>query len=84
MFQRCAIMLNRELADARCAICSKAVEADAGPQLFLAEKRELICCECGEAEAPELAALLRLAEAAQSYLAVILESADRLTPEDLD
>ena len=84
MFRRCAIMLNRRVADARCAICSKAIEAAIGPQLFLAENRELICYECGETEAPELAALLRLAESAQSYIAVILESADRLTPEDLE
>lgn len=77
-------MLNRKLADARCAICSRAVEADIGPQLFLAESQELICCECGVVEAPELAALLCLAESAQSYIAVILESADRLTPEDLE
>ncbi len=84
MLRRFAIMLNRKLADARCAICSKAVEADIGPQLFLTEDRELICCECGETEAPELAALLRLAEAAQSYVAVLLESADRVTLEDLD
>ena len=84
MFRRCAIMLNRKLADARCAICSKVIEADVGPQLFLAESRELICDECADTEAPELAALLRLAESAQSYIAVILESADRLTPEDLE
>ena len=84
MFRRCAIMLNRKSADAHCAICSKAIEADIGPQLFLAENRELICYECGDAEAPELAALLRFAEAAQSYVAVILESADRVTLEDLD
>lgn len=84
MFRRCAIMLNRTVADARCAICSKAIEADVGPQLFLADNRELICYECGDSEAPELAALLRLAEATQSYVAVILESADRVTPEDLD
>ena len=77
-------MLNRKSADVRCAICSKAIEADVGPQLFLAESRELICYECGDAEAPELAALLRLAESAQAYVAVILESADRLTPEDLE
>ena len=77
-------MLNRKWADARCAICSKAVESAIGPQLFLAEYRELICDECGDAEAPELAALLRLAESAQSYIAIILESADRLTPEDLE
>jgi hypothetical protein len=77
-------MLNRKLADARCAICSKAIEADAGPKLFLAESQELICNECGDAEAPELAALLRLAESALSYMAVIIESADRFTPEDLE
>jgi hypothetical protein len=77
-------MLNRKLADARCAVCSKPIEADVGPQLFLAEKRELICYECGDDEAPELTALLRLAEAAQSYIAVILESADRVTLEDLE
>jgi hypothetical protein len=77
-------MLNRKLADARCAVCSKAVEADVGPQLFLTENRELICYECGDVEAPELTALLRLAEAAQSYIAVILESADRVTLEDLE
>lgn len=84
MFRRCAIMLNRKSADARCAICSKVMEADVGPQLFLAENRELICYECGDAEAPELAALLRLAEATQSYVAVIIESADHVTLEDLD
>lgn len=84
MFRRCAIMLNRKLADARCAICSKVMEADIGPQLFLAEHRELICYECGDDEAPELAALLRLAESSQSYISVIIESADRLTPEDLE
>ena len=84
MFRRCAIMLNRKWGDARCAICSKAIEADVGPQLFLVESRELICHECGGTEAPELTALLRLAESAQSYIAAILESADRLTPEDLD
>ena len=84
MFRRCAIMLNWKLADALCAICSKAMEADVGPQLFLAENRELICVECGDTQAPELAALLRLAESAQSYIAVILESADRFTPEDLE
>ena len=66
MFRRCAIMLNRTLADTRCSICSKAIEADARPQLFLIENQELICYDCGDAEAPELAALLRLAEAAQS------------------
>ncbi|HLM55949.1 MAG TPA: hypothetical protein VK422_07430 [Pyrinomonadaceae bacterium] len=60
------------------------MEADIGPQLFLTENRELICYECGDTEAPELAALLRFAEAAQSYAAVILESADRVTLEDLD
>ncbi len=84
MLRRCAIMLNRRPAEARCAVCSKAVEADIGPQLYLAETRQLVCCECGDNEAPELTALLRLAASAQSYIAVILESADRLTPEDLE
>jgi len=81
---RCyAVKLNRKLTGGPCAICSKAVDADIGPELFLVDNWELVCRRCGREEAPELVALLELAEASKAYFTAIFESEDRFTPEDL-
>jgi hypothetical protein len=80
---RFLIRLNRRFGDSLCAICNKPLELDTGPHLFTSEGGH-VCSDCGRELAPELAALLELAKAAEHYVAVIFESADRGAPEDLD
>lgn len=48
-----------------CALCGESVEADEGPQLFVADSLEIVCRDCGRQHAPPLAALLDLAQQAQ-------------------
>jgi DNA-directed RNA polymerase subunit RPC12/RpoP len=81
--RRFLIKLNRRLRNSICAVCGKTWELDVGPDLFTAEGGH-VCSDCGREVAPELAALLGLAKAAEHYIAVIFESADRATPEDLE
>jgi hypothetical protein len=81
--RRFLIKLNRRIRDSICAVCRKTSELDVGPDLFTSEGGH-VCSDCGREAAPELAALLGLAKAAEHYIAVIFESADRGTPEDLD
>ena len=77
------IKLNRRIRDSVCAVCGKTSELDVGPDLFSSEGGH-VCADCGREAAPELAALLGLAKAAEHYIAVIFESADRVAPEDLE
>jgi hypothetical protein len=81
--RRFLIELNRRVGDSVCAVCGKTLELDVGPDLFTSEGGH-VCSDCGLAAAPELTALLRLAKAAEYYIAVIFESADRFAPEDLE
>jgi hypothetical protein len=48
-----------------CGLCGTPVLLAEGLQLFLAEKRRPVCPGCGRRAAPELAALLALASAAE-------------------
>jgi hypothetical protein len=80
---RFLIRLNRRVGDSVCAVCGKTSELDVGPDLFTSEGGH-VCSACGREAAPELAALLGVAKAAEHYIAVIFESADRFAPEDLD
>ncbi len=48
-----------------CGLCGAAVVLAEGPQLLLAEKRRPVCLCCGRGAAPELAALVGLASAAE-------------------
>ncbi len=82
-YRRFLIKLNRRIRDHVCAACGKTSEVDVGPDLFTSDG-EYICSDCGREFAPELTALLGLAKAAEHYIAVIFESADRFAPEDLD
>ena len=81
--RRFLIKLNRRIRDSACAVCGNISEVDVGPDLFTSEGR-YVCSDCGRESAPELTALLGLANAAEHYIAVIFESADRAAPEDLD
>lgn len=81
--RRFLIKLNRRLRDSVCAVCGKTSEIDVGPDLFTGEGAH-VCSNCGRSAAPELTALLGLAKAAEHYIAVIFESADRAVAEDLD
>ena len=81
--RRFLIKLNRRIRDSVCTVCGKTSELDVGPDLFTSEG-EHVCANCGRDAAPELTALLGLAKAAEHYIAVIFESADRAVPEDLD
>jgi len=81
--RRFLIKLNRRIRDSVCTVCGKPSELDVGPDLFTSEG-EHVCSNCGREAAPELTALLGLANAAEHYIAVIFESADRAVPEDLD
>lgn len=81
--RRFLIKLNRRIRDSACAVCGKTSEVDVGPDLFTSEGG-YVCTECGRDAAPELTALLGIAKAAEHYIAVIFESADRAAPEDLD
>ena len=81
--QRFLIKLNRRYGDSVCAMCGKTSELDIGPELFTSEGGR-VCSDCGREAAPELTALLGLAKAAELYIAVVFESADRFTPEDLE
>lgn len=81
--RRILIKLNRRIRDSACAVCGKTSEVDVGPDLFTSEGG-YVCADCGREAAPELTALLGLAKAAEHYIAVIFESADRAAPEDLD
>jgi hypothetical protein len=80
---RFLIKLNRRFGDSVCAVCEKTLELDVGPNLFTWDGGH-VCSDCGRAGAPELTALLGLAQAAEHYIAVIFESADHAVPEDLD
>ncbi len=73
---RFLIKLNRRLRDAVCTVCGKTSELDVGPELFTSEGGH-VCPNCGREAAPELTALLALTKAAEHYIAVIFESADR-------
>lgn len=81
--RRFLIKLNRRVRDSVCTVCGKTSELDVGPDLFTAEDG-YVCSDCGREAAPELTALLGLAKAAEHYIAVIFESADRAAPEDLE
>jgi hypothetical protein len=48
-----------------CGICGQRTTAPAGTQLVLAEGLELVCPDCGRKNAPSLAALVNLADAAE-------------------
>ena len=75
------IKMNRRPRDSACAVCGKTSELDVGPVLFTSTGGH-VCPDCGRKAAPELAALLALAMAAEHYIAVIFESADHPDPED--
>lgn len=77
------VKLNRRVRDSVCSVCGKTLELDVGPDLFTCEGG-YVCSDCGRKAAPELTALLGLAKAAEHYIAVIFESADRADPEDFD
>jgi DNA-directed RNA polymerase subunit RPC12/RpoP len=77
------IKLNRRIQDSVCVVCWKSSELDVGPELFTSEGGH-VCPECGREVAPELAALLGLAKAAEHYIAVIFESADRAEHAELE
>jgi hypothetical protein len=83
MTQQFFIKLNRRIGEASCAICAKSSELEIGPELFNFVG-ERICLDCGRNAAPELASLLELAQAAEHHFSVMIESADRFTPEDLE
>ena len=83
MNHRFLVKLNRRVRDSVCAVCGKTTELDVGPDLFTADGKH-VCSQCGREAAPELAALLGLAKAAEHYIAVIFESGDRAAAEDMD
>ena len=59
------IQCSEDAAFETCALCGEAVEADEGPQLFVADSLEIVCQDCGRQNSPPLAALLDLAREAQ-------------------
>jgi hypothetical protein len=67
--KRLAIKLNNAITNDPCAICGARTDPT-GIDLFLADTWELVCIECGRKHAPELAALLDLASAADSFAAM--------------
>jgi len=81
--RRFLIKLNRRVGNSVCAVCGKTSELNIGPDLFTSEGVH-VCLDCGREAAPELTAMLGLAKAAEQYIAVIFESDDRITPEDLE
>ena len=48
-----------------CAVCGATCLVQPGNQLFLADGDEPVCTECGRKHAPDLAALVNLASAAE-------------------
>ena len=64
-------------------MCGKTSELDLGPDLFTLQGAH-VCSDCGREAAPELTALLGLAKAAEHYIAVIFESAERPDPDDFE
>ena len=48
-----------------CGVCARPTTAPPGNQLFLAGTSTLVCQDCGRKHAPELAALVSLAEEAE-------------------
>jgi hypothetical protein len=48
-----------------CGLCQRALELPAGNQLFLADSDQPVCHDCGRQHAPDLAALVHLASAAE-------------------
>ena len=79
--RRFHIKLNRRVVDSVCVVCGKTSGLDVGPELFSSEGGH-VCSDCGREAAPELAALLGVAKAAEHYTAVIFESADCPARED--
>ena len=79
--RRFLIGLNRREGGCACVVCGETWELEVGPALFTPEGGH-VCADCGREAAPELAALLGLARAAELYAAVIFESADRPAPPD--
>ena len=79
--RRFLIKLNRRFRNSVCAVCGKTSELDVGPDLFTSEG-EHVCSDCGREAAPELTALIGLANAAEHYIAVIFELGDRPAHEE--
>jgi len=48
-----------------CAVCGERAAPGAGPQLRLADSRDVVCRDCGKKHAPSLVALLELARTAE-------------------
>jgi hypothetical protein len=76
------IKMNRRVGTFFCGPCGKPLDPEVGPELFTSPAGEYVCLDCGRAKAPELAALLAVARAAENYIAEIFESADRPDPEE--
>jgi len=47
-----------------CALCQRPIRISAGHQLCLTDSDDPICVDCGRTHAPELTALIRLADSA--------------------
>jgi hypothetical protein len=61
---RLVIQLLPEATEGPCALCGEWISRKGGPQLALADRSDLVCSSCGKKEAPSLAALLDLEQAA--------------------
>jgi hypothetical protein len=59
------IECQRDATDGDCVFCGKFCDSGDGPQLLVAESREVVCRDCGKKRAPSLVALLDLARVAQ-------------------
>ncbi len=53
-----AIKMNRYEHPMPCALCDRPTIPAEGPELFLVERWELVCWDCGQKIAPELVELL--------------------------
>jgi len=62
---QCLLEHRDGIKDEPCGVCGQAVSAPAGMQLILAGSFAPVCADCGLKNAPSLAALVNLAEAAK-------------------
>jgi len=59
------VLWRADIDDDTCAVCAGSLDGSSGMRLATAEGRQPVCPNCARKEAPALAALINLAQAAE-------------------